>query len=135
MSDLNLQHPEITWAERTGFPSWCQEVLGDFPEEEESPLSDREEIVLDAIPFGKENAVTREYLTAKTGLPDRQVRKAIEEIRRNHIVLNDQDGKGYYRSYDLDDIERFYRQERARALAVLYRMRPMRILLRGGGRI
>lgn len=135
MSDLNLQHPEITWAERTGFPSWCQEVLGDFPEEEESPLSDREEIVLDAIPFGKENAVTREYLTAKTGLPDRQVRKAIEEIRRNHIVLNDQDGKGYYRSYDLNDIERFYRQERARALAVLYRMRPMRVLLRGGGRI
>lgn len=131
----NLQHPEITWAERTGFPSWCQEVLGDFPEEEESPLSDREEIVLDAIPFGKENAVTREYLTARTGLPDRQVRKAIEEIRRNHIILNDQDGKGYYRSYDLDDIERFYRQERARALAVLYRMRPMRILLRGGGRI
>ena len=131
----NLQHPEITWCERTGFPSWCQEVLGDFPEEEESPLSDREEIVLDAIPFGKEKAVTREYLTAKTGLPDRQVRKAIEEIRRNHIVLNDQDGKGYYRSYDLDDIERFYRQERARALAVLYRMKPMRILLRGGGRI
>lgn len=135
MSDLNLQHPEITWAERTGFPSWCQEVLGDFPEEEESPLSDREEIVLDAIPFGKENAVTREHLAARTGLPDRQVRKAIEEIRRNHIVLNDQDGKGYYRSYDLDDIERFYRQERARALAVLYRMKPMRILLRGGGRI
>jgi hypothetical protein len=135
MRDSDLQHPEITWAERTGFPSWCQEVLGDFPEEEESPLSDREEIVLDAIPFGKENAVTREYLTAKTGLPDRQVRKAIEEIRRNHIVLNDQDGKGYYRSYDLNDIERFYRQERARALAVLYRMRPMRVLLRGGGRI
>lgn len=131
----NLQHPEITWCERTGFPSWCQEVLGDFPEEEESPLSDREEIVLDAIPYGKDRAVTREYLTAKTGLPDRQVRKAIEEIRRNHIVLNDQDGKGYYRSYDLDDIERFYRQERARALAVLYRMKPMRVLLRGGGRI
>ena len=135
MSDLNLQHPEITWCERTGFPSWCQEVLGDFPEEEESPLSDREEIVLDAIPFGKDRAVTREYLTAKTGLPDRQVRKAIEEIRRSHIILNDQDGKGYYRSWDMDDIERFYRQERARALAVLYRMRPMRVLLRGGGRI
>jgi biotin operon repressor len=131
----NLQHPEITWAERTGFPSWCQEVLGDFPEEEEPRMSDRNEIVLDAIPYGKDRAVTREYLAAKTGLPDRQVRKAIEEIRRSHIILNDQDGKGYYRSYDLDDIERFYRQERARALAVLYRMKPMRNLLRGGGRI
>lgn len=131
----NLQHPEITWAERTGFPSWCQEVLGDFPEEEEPRMSDRNEIVLDAIPFGKDNAVTREDLEARTGLPDRQVRKAIEEIRRSHIILNDQDGKGYYRSYDLDDIERFYRQERARALSVLYRMKPMRQILRGGGRI
>ena len=135
MRDSDLQHPEITWAERTGFPSWCQEVLGDFPDEEESRMSDRAEIVLDAIPYGKDRAVTREDLEARTGLPDRQVRKAIEEIRRNHIVLNDQDGKGYYRSYDLDDIERFYRQERARALAVLYRMKPMRVLLRGGGRI
>ena len=135
MSDMNLQHTEISWAERTGFPSWCQEVLGDFPEEEESRMSDRAEIVLDAIPYGKDRAVTREYLAARTGLPDRLVRKAIEEARRSHIILNDQDGKGYYRSYDLDDIDRFYRQERARALAVLARMRPMRVLLRGGGRI
>ena len=110
MSDLNLQHPEITWAERTGFPSWCQEVLGDFQEEEEeSLLSDRAEIVLGAIPFGKDRAATRGYLAAKTGLPDRAVRKAIEEIRRYAIVLNDQDGKGYYRSYNLQDILRAYR--------------------------
>lgn len=129
-------HPEITWAERTGFPSWCQEVLEDFDEDEDEPrMSGRMEIVLDAIPFGKGQAVTREFLAAKTGLPDRAVRKAIEEIRRTHIVLNDQNGEGYYRSYDLGDIERNYRQERARALAVLYRLRPMRELLKGGGRI
>lgn len=132
----NLQHLEIEWALRTGFPSWCQEVLGEFEEEEDLPrMSDRNEIVLDAIPFGRDRAISRKDLAAKTGLPDRAVRKAIEEIRRTHIVLNDQNGEGYYRSYDLGDIERNYRQERARALAVLYRLRPMRELLRGGGRI
>jgi biotin operon repressor len=129
-------HPEIEWAERTGFPSWCQEVLEDFEEEEDLPrMSDRNEIVLDAIPFGRDRAISREDLAAKTGLPDRVVRKAIEEIRRSHIILNDQDGKGYYRSYDLADIERNYRQERARALSILYRLKHMRTLLKGGGLI
>ena len=133
MSDMNLQHPEITWAERTGFPSWCQEVLGEFEEEDLPLMCDRNEIILDAIPWGKENAITRPALAARTGWPDRAVRRSIEELRRAHIILNDQDGKGYYRSYDLQDIYRAYRQERARALAILYRLQPMRILLKGGG--
>ena len=37
---LDIQHPEITWAERTGYPSWNQPVeiqcdeCGDFIEDE-----------------------------------------------------------------------------------------------------
>lgn len=129
-------HQEITWAERTGFPSWCQEVLGEFEEPEEgADLPEMQQFILAEIPFGKDKAVTRRRLCLATGLSDRQVRKAIEELRRTYVILNDQNGEGYYRSYDLADIERNYRQERARALAVLYRLRPMRELLRGGGRI
>ena len=30
---MDLEHPEITWAERTGYPSWEQE--GYWEEEEE----------------------------------------------------------------------------------------------------
>lgn len=128
--------PEIRWLLETGYPSWAQEMIEDFEEEEDLPrMSDRNEIVLDAIPFGKDNAIRRETLAVQCGLSDREMRKAIEEIRHTHIIMNDQDGRGYYRSYDLADIERNYRQERARALAVLYRLRPMRELLRGGGRI
>lgn len=129
-------HPEITWAELTGYPSWAQEMLEEFEEDEDEPrMSDQMEIVLDAIPFHKEKAIRRDALAAKVGLTDRKVRRIIEGLRRTHIILNDQDGAGYYRSYDLDDISRAYYQERARALAVLYRLRPMRELLRGGGRI
>lgn len=32
----DLEHPEITWIERTGYPSWMQE--GDEPENDEDAL-------------------------------------------------------------------------------------------------
>ena len=32
----DLEHPEITWIERTGYPSWMQE--GDEPELDEDSL-------------------------------------------------------------------------------------------------
>lgn len=139
MRDCDLQHPEIDWALRTGYPSWAQEVLDDFDEDEEAPegaeIGERAVAVLAQIPFGKDKAISREDLAARTGLRDRQVREAIETLRRTYVIINDQDGKGYYRSYELDDISRAYYQERARALAVLRRLRPLRRLLKGGGRI
>lgn len=129
--------PEIRWTLETGYPSWAQEMIEDFGEEPEegAEMPEMLQFILAEIPFGKDKAVTRRRLCLATGLSDRQVRKAIEELRRTYVILNDQNGEGYYRSYDLGDIERNYRQERARALAVLYRLRPMRELLRGGGRI
>ena len=137
MRDSELQHPEIEWTERTGFPSWCQEVLGEFDDdpEEGAELPPMVRFILEEIPFGKDKAVTRRHLCIASGMSDRMVRKAIEVLRRSYVILNDQDGEGYYRSYDLSDIERSYRQERARALSILYRLQPMRVLLRGGGRI
>ena len=131
-----LQHPEITWTQRTGFPSWCQEVLGDFDDKEEVEEMPENQIrVLNALKFGKENAIRRRELVALTGLDDRTVRRAIQDLRRTYIILNDQDGQGYYRTYDLDKLQRAWRQERSRALAILAGMKPMRTLLKGAGRI
>lgn len=41
-----LQHPEIDWIERTGYPSWMQE--GDEPEEydEDAAFEERREAML-----------------------------------------------------------------------------------------
>jgi hypothetical protein len=41
-----LQHPEIDWIERTGYPSWMQE--GDEPEEydEDAAFEERREALL-----------------------------------------------------------------------------------------
>ena len=30
----NIQHPEITWAERTGYPSWLQEESAEERDED-----------------------------------------------------------------------------------------------------
>ena len=126
--------PIIRAIEETGYPRWAQEMIEDFDEpEEEDELPEMYMAVLNAIGYGKQKAVTRRQLAEKTGLEDRAVRKAIQTLRRTYIILNDQDGKGYYRSYDPQQIRRAYRTERARAISILYRLEPMRALLRGGG--
>lgn len=53
--------------------------------------------ILDYIPVGHKNAVTRQYLTNVTGLSDRKIRDMIEkECTREHPILNMGDGKGYF---------------------------------------
>lgn len=87
------------------------------------------------IPEGKENAVSREVLATRLGLPDRTVRRLIEEARdRGEMICNDGDGEGYYLACDIGQIERQYRKDRARALTVLKRLKTMRKMLRDAGK-
>lgn len=90
--------------------------------------------VVDAIPEGRDNAVTREALVRALLLPDRQIRKCIQ-IARGAGVLIVNSGYGYYITDDLDAIERQYRQDTSRALSVLARRKAMRKLLRDAGRL
>ena len=53
--------------------------------------------IIEVIPFGHKNAVTRKYLSMITGYSDRKIREMIErECTRAHPILNMQDGKGYF---------------------------------------
>lgn len=52
--------------------------------------------ILDYIPTGHENAVTRSELCKRTGVPDRAMRIAIHNARRKIPILNMQDGSGYF---------------------------------------
>ena len=52
--------------------------------------------IVDYIPFGKENAISRQQLERVTGLSDRDVREAISLARRNTVILNLSNGKGYF---------------------------------------
>jgi len=53
--------------------------------------------LLDLIPYGHENAITREKLKRLTHLPDRVMRAKIQDLRCRHAILNMQDGRGYFR--------------------------------------
>lgn len=91
--------------------------------------------ITDYIPVGRENAVSRAYLASMLGVSDRKMRKMIEDERRaGAIILNAQDGKGYYMTDDLDEMERQYRQDTARAMAILTRRKALRKRLKAAGR-
>lgn len=87
------------------------------------------------IPHGKANAITREELCRKLGgINDRAARELIEQARINGVfILNAQNGKGYYQSDDISELEKQYRQDTARALSILKRRKPLRDALKAAG--
>lgn len=88
----------------------------------------------DFIPCGKENAITRAALAERLCLPDRRVRKLIEEARnRGAMILNACDGSGYYISEDIGELTRQYRVDKSRALSVLKRLKTVRQILKDAG--
>lgn len=90
--------------------------------------------IINYIPFGKENAIRRADLVIKTGMSDRKVREEIEKARRDgHIIINRQDGRGYYRTNDISEIKSQYWQDTARALSILARRKEMRRILKEAG--
>ena len=90
--------------------------------------------ILDHIPHGRENAVSREALVASTGLTDRNVRLAIQQARDDGaLILNDCSGNGYYISDDTKELYAQYKRDRARALSVLKRLKTIRRKLKEKG--
>lgn len=90
--------------------------------------------ITDYIQTGRENAVTRVHLREVTGLPDRKVREEIEQARRKGaIIINAQDGAGYYQSEDIKDIAKQYRQNERRALSILAQQKHLRKRLKAAG--
>ena len=87
--------------------------------------------IMTYIPKGKENAIPRQTLVFLLCLPDRRVRKLIQEARdRGEVILNAQDGRGYYTSDDIGELERQYQTNRNRALSILRQQKHIRRRLR-----
>ena len=92
--------------------------------------------IIECIPTGKNNAITRSQLCAVTGYGDRVVRKAIEQARHDGaIIINDQDGLGYYQTDDISIIERQYHQNESRAKSILHYQKALRTALKEAGRL
>lgn len=88
--------------------------------------------IIQFIPHGKENAVTREELKLLTGLSDRDIRELITQARRTHCIINDQDGKGYYQPTKIERpaVEKWLKQESSRAKTVFWAAKGAREFLR-----
>ena len=97
-------------------------------------MSDLDRLIA-TIPFGRENAVDRFFLSERLGLSDRKTRQLIEDARNAGLfIINNSDGRGYYQTTDLDEMERSYRQDRKRALSILKRQKALRRTLKAAGR-
>ena len=75
------------------------------------------------LPIGAWNAISRQELSNLWGLSDRSARLVIAELRKmdfgdNFIIVSYSDGKGYYRTADIAEIEAFAAEMRSRALNI-----------------
>ena len=79
--------------------------------------------ILDYIPTGRENAVSRKQLADRTGMNDREVRRAIETARGETPVISREDGGGYFLPRkdpeDIEAVNGYVMRERKRAVSVL----------------
>ena len=83
--------------------------------------------ILDHIGIGRENAVTREELEMRMGLPDRTIRNMIEAARREGaLIVNDGSGAGYYISDNLEDLKRQQKMNNSRAMSILVQQKHLR---------
>lgn len=87
--------------------------------------------ILKFIPYGRENAVEIDTLCRETGLNNRSVRNLINSARKKSVIINVQDGKGYYRptADDVDEVKRWKKQEENRAKEVFSSLSPVRKFL------
>lgn len=109
-------------------------AMSEYAGEEKRPASPVTDTLAKLIPFGRRNAISRGALAGKLGMTDRQMRKAVEEARKDGlIILCECNGRGYWQSNDLVEMQQQYRQDTNRALSILDRRKPLRDALLEAG--
>lgn len=94
--------------------------------------------IIEYIPKGYKNAISRNNLCLLTGLNDRAVRSLIEEARRNTVIISNADGSGYWIYPDNPTkrekqlLEKYVKQQESRAKSIFYALYPARKLMKGG---
>lgn len=84
--------------------------------------------VIEHIPFGHRNAVSRKELCRRAGLSDRALRQHLKaESTAEHPIINMQDGAGYFRptSEEVSLIRLYRNQEYNRATKILKQVRAL----------
>lgn len=96
--------------------------------------------IADLIPVGRENAISRKVLISlcegnrliadDIRDKDRAMRLLIQKARVDYVILNLSNGDGYYRvsKEDVQDLQRYIRQEEKRAKAAFRNLKKAKAL-------
>ncbi len=92
-------------------------------------------MLLDLIPYGEKNAISRTMLRVKSGLTDRAMREEISRLRREHPILNSQEGNGYFRPLpeEVQKVEKWLSQEGHRAKSIFWSQKGAREFMKEVG--
>ena len=90
----------------------------------DSPYKD----IISIISTGKENAKHGNEIAPLLGMDTRELRKHLEYLRRNGVVIVGDVRSGYYFPANLYELESYVRQEEARARSTLYTLKTARAL-------
>ncbi len=74
--------------------------------------------ILSLIPYGKENAVTKQSLAVQLNRSERDVRNMIAELRKEgEVIISSSHGKGYYkpRKSEAGEVMKFVAEQNSRA--------------------
>lgn len=88
--------------------------------------------IIEHIPAGFENAISRKDLCRRTNLSDREVRKLIEDARRETIIISNNDGSGYWifpdnpTTKEQNLLKKYVKQQESRAKSIFYALYPAR---------
>ena len=92
--------------------------------------------IIDLVPEGSENAISRDSLLDKCELfglasNDRQMRKLIENARKESVIICLSDGRGYFRPgrSDKDKLRNYINQEHDRSISILRNLKMANNLL------
>jgi len=70
--------------------------------------------ILESIPRGEDNAITRTELVNKLGISDRRLRRLIHKKREEgELIISKTSGKGYYQPETREEVVRFIRQQKS----------------------
>ncbi len=92
--------------------------------------------IMEFIPKGHENGITLKELCARCGLSERMMRGEIEEARKKNVILNLQDGAGYFTPLESEAhfVAHWVAQQTARANSVREGCRKAKLWLSHHGR-
>lgn len=86
--------------------------------------------IINYIPHGKDNAVSRFQLVLMTGRSDRKIRREISKAREEHVILSLENGNGYYQptADDYPELRKYLNREESRAKSVFTSLKKARAL-------